>query len=59
MRHRKVTLTEKERKIIQWVSTLSDKELFGLECLLAGTKVVVQENLTDIDQFSSTQMYLK
>lgn len=42
MKRRKHTLTEKERQIIQEISTLSDKELFGLKCFLAGARVTVQ-----------------
>lgn len=40
-------LTEREQRVIKWVSNLSDKELFGLECFLAGTRVAAKETQTE------------
>ena len=44
MTHKKSTITEREQRVIRWISNLSDKELFGLECFLAGTRVGAQAN---------------
>ena len=43
-------LTEREQRVIKWVSNLSDKELFGLECFLAGTRVAAKETQTEEKQ---------
>ena len=31
-------LTEKDKKVISLVAKLTDREIFGLECYLAGTR---------------------
>ena len=50
MTHKRSTITEREQRVIRWISTLSDKELFGLECFLVGTRVGAREDLTDAKQ---------
>lgn len=50
MTYKRSTITEREQRVIRWISTLSDKELFGLECFLAGTRVGAREDLTDVKQ---------
>lgn len=50
MTRKRSTITEREQRVIRWISTLSDKELFGLECFLAGTRVGAREDLTDVKQ---------
>lgn len=39
----KATITERDRKVINLVARLNDRELFGLECFLAGTRVAKKE----------------
>lgn len=43
MEEKQITITERDRDVIRWVSTLSDSELFGLECFLAGAQIAPQE----------------
>lgn len=43
MAEKQITITERDRRVIRWVATLSDNELFGLECFLAGAKIAAQE----------------
>lgn len=39
----RTTITERDRRVINLVTRLSDRELFGLECFLAGTRVAKKE----------------
>ena len=39
----KATITERDRKVINLVARLNDRELFGQECFLAGTRVAKKE----------------
>lgn len=39
----KTTITERDRRVINLVTKLSDRELFGLECFLAGARVAKKE----------------
>ena len=34
-----IVLTEKDKKVISLVSKLTDREVFGLECFLAGIRL--------------------
>lgn len=36
-------ITERDRRVINLVTRLSDRELFGLECFLAGARVAKKE----------------
>ena len=38
-------ITERDRRVINLVTRLNDRELFGLECFLAGTRVAKKEEL--------------
>ncbi len=55
MTQKKRTITEREERIIKWVSSLSDKELFGLECFLAGIRMTTRESLADEDDEDQMQ----
>lgn len=39
----RTTITERDRRVINFVTRLSDEEIFGLECFLAGTRVAKKE----------------
>lgn len=46
MKKKQITITERDRRVVEWVANLSDAELFGLECFLAGARVAALENQT-------------
>lgn len=52
MAKQNMTITERDRRAIFLVAKLNDKELFGLECYLAGTRAASRaaENQTDSRQ---------
>ena len=55
MVEKQIIITERDRRVIRWVATLSDNELFGLECFLAGAKIATQEKQCLVAEKSSKE----
>ena len=50
MEKKQIAVTEREKRVIKWIANLSDRELFGLECFLAGTRVAAQKDMAPEQQ---------
>lgn len=50
MTQKRVTITEREKQAVKWIAGLSDKELFGLECFLAGIRMKTKQNQMAVNQ---------
>jgi len=48
-----LTISERDRRVIFAISRLSEKELFGLECYLAGTRAAGRAEKNQADRGSS------
>lgn len=57
MKEKPITVTEKDRRVINWISNLNDTELFGLECFWAGIRVASLEKQTRFQNPHQVETY--